>query len=66
MKNYEFKYSTCFYSITLVFCFLACFSAHAQLRVTGLKTEYKINPIGIDANAPRLSWKLISPLRNVM
>jgi alpha-L-rhamnosidase len=40
--------------------------AKAQLNVIGLKTEYKINPLGIDAAAPRLSWKLSSTLRNVM
>lgn len=40
--------------------------AGSGLLVTGLKTEYKLNPIGIDAGKPRLSWKISSALRNVM
>jgi len=67
MKNHKFKYLPCFYSIALVFCMMiSSSSAHAQITVVGLKTEYKINPIGIDAAAPRLSWKLSSTARNVM
>jgi len=41
-------------------------AAQAQMAVSGLKTEYKVNPLGIDASAPRLSWKLSSAQRNVM
>jgi alpha-L-rhamnosidase len=45
---------------------LTGFSARAQdLKVTDLKTEYQVNPLGIDASAPRLSWKLESGRRNV-
>jgi len=36
------------------------------LRVTGLRTEFKQNPIGIDARQPRLSWQLQSSARGVM
>jgi len=43
------------------------FSASAQrMQVYELKTEYLKNPIGIDAAAPRLSWKSKSTARNVM
>jgi alpha-L-rhamnosidase len=34
--------------------------------VTQLKCEYKVNPIGIDINKPRVSWKILSPERSVM
>jgi alpha-L-rhamnosidase len=46
---------------------LTGFSARAQdLKATDLRTEYQSNPIGIDASAPRLSWKLKSGRRNVL
>ncbi|MGH9331419.1 MAG: family 78 glycoside hydrolase catalytic domain [Vicinamibacterales bacterium] len=37
------------------------------LRLEGLRTEYKENPLGIDSRAPRLSWKIVAPVgdRNV-
>ena len=33
------------------------------LRPVSLQTEWLLNPSGIDSLAPRLSWKLESPLR---
>ena len=46
---------------------MTTFSAFGQaLQITDLKTEYQKNPIGIDAAAPRLSWKLQSKSRNVL
>jgi alpha-L-rhamnosidase len=48
-------------------CMITGFSAFAQgIQVYDLKTEYLKNPIGIDASAPRLSWKSKSTARNVM
>ena len=45
------------------------FSPPAQsapaLRVEGLRTEYKENPLGIDGRAPRLSWRIAAKVRNV-
>lgn len=35
------------------------------LRVAELRTEYSINPVGIDARAPRLSWQLAADRRGV-
>ena len=35
-------------------------AAEAALRVVGLRTEYKENPLGIDTRKPRLSWRLES------
>ncbi|MBP7497084.1 MAG: glycoside hydrolase family 78 protein [Bacteroidales bacterium] len=37
-----------------------------NLKVIDLKTEYKVNPIGIDVLVPRLSWKMISDERNTI
>src|SRR2546422_38891 len=31
-----------------------------RVRVTGLRTEYKEDPLGIDVTRPRLSWQLQS------
>jgi len=36
------------------------------LKVYDLRTEYLKNPLGIDAEKPRLSWKLDSDRTNVM
>src|SRR5687767_12507639 len=36
------------------------------LTVANLRTEYKENPLGIDAQTPRLSWQLQSNRRGVM
>jgi alpha-L-rhamnosidase len=35
------------------------------LAVSGLRTEYQENPLGIDAPKPRLSWQLVSSRRGV-
>lgn len=37
-----------------------------QLSVNGLTVEHKVNPIGIDAPNPRLSWKISATGNNVM
>jgi alpha-L-rhamnosidase len=42
-------------------------SLHAQeLHAEALKTEYRQNPIGIDARAPRLSWRIHATRRGTM
>ena len=37
----------------------------AQLKITDMRTEFRENPLGIDAGSPRLSWQLRSPARGV-
>ncbi|NLV75347.1 MAG: family 78 glycoside hydrolase catalytic domain [Chloroflexi bacterium] len=37
-----------------------------ELRVTDLRCEARVNPLGIDAPKPRLSWKLVSDARDVL
>jgi hypothetical protein len=41
---------------------LAC-ATHAALVPAGLRCEYRVNPLGIDAKRPRLSWVLESSER---
>ncbi|RPJ56823.1 MAG: alpha-L-rhamnosidase [Acidobacteria bacterium] len=36
------------------------------LKLYGLRTEYKEDPLGIDSRKPRLSWKIESDARGVM
>jgi len=54
-------------SIALSSVFTVTLLAYQEpLRVTGQRTEFKQNPIGIDARKPRLSWQLQSSARGVM
>jgi alpha-L-rhamnosidase len=50
---------------TILFFLFAFLSATAQVSVTNLRCEMLANPIGIDVAEPRLSWQLVSSLRNV-
>jgi alpha-L-rhamnosidase len=36
------------------------------ISIAGLRTEYKVNPLGIDARKPRLSWQIQSSARGIM
>jgi alpha-L-rhamnosidase len=40
--------------------FFAASGAHAELTPTGLRCEYRRDPLGIDETKPRLSWQLES------
>ena len=40
-------------------------AAAAGATVQDLRCEYRVNPLGIDACPPRLSWKLAAPARGV-
>jgi alpha-L-rhamnosidase len=40
--------------------------ARATLELASLRTEYKENPLGIDAARPRLSWQIRSDARGVV
>lgn len=51
----------------LLFIFLISASTlNAQVTVTNLLTENRVNPIGIDDPQPRFSWQLTSNQRNVL
>lgn len=39
---------------------LTCVAPAASLKPTGLRTEYRKDPLGIDETSPRLGWKLIA------
>ena len=59
MKNYRpFTF--------LIVLMTGCTALWGQLSVTGLKTEYKTDPVGIDQPRPRLSWILESDRMNTM
>src|SRR4030095_8399310 len=52
--------------ISIILFLLINSAIHAQkLSVYDLSCEHKINPIGIDATQPRLSWKIKSTERNM-
>ena len=48
-----------------IFFFAICINAFAQIEVTGLFVDNKVNPVGIDKLYPRLSWQLYSSGRDV-
>lgn len=55
-------------TLTIAFMFLLQLSAsgsHSQVTVSELRTELLRDPMGIDVLQPRLSWQLMSDLRNV-
>ena len=54
--------------ICLFICNLFVMNAQTAIKpgITNLRTEYKINPVGIDVQQPRLSWEIISDRRNVV
>jgi alpha-L-rhamnosidase len=54
--------------ITLVVLLLVACASSQQLQaasasITGLKCEYKSNPLGIDVRQPRLGWRVLAPGR---
>lgn len=52
--------------LLLLFITVACTAQTGQTALTRLRCEYRENPLGIDATAPRLSWEITSNKRNVM
>jgi len=49
-----------FFKLLLFFLviFITGCDSPSEVSLTELKCEYRINPLGIDNPAPRLSWKL--------
>ena len=52
--------------ILLSLLFMAAIALKAEVTITTLKTDYKINPLGMDNPVPRLSWILQSDQMNTM
>ena len=51
----------------IIFFFFVSFGAGAQeIKLLNLRTEYRVNPIGIGTAMPKLSWELISSKRGVV
>jgi alpha-L-rhamnosidase len=52
--------------LSIVFAFFASTApGYSQTAVRDLRVEYLKNPVGIDVEQPRFSWKMESPQRNV-
>src|SRR5688500_11483561 len=53
------------FSFVIINC-ISFIVASAQISVTNLLCENKVNPMTVDEQQPRFSWQLVSPERNVM
>ncbi|MFC4675766.1 alpha-L-rhamnosidase N-terminal domain-containing protein [Dysgonomonas termitidis] len=53
-------------SMVLFLLFLCSVSYGKDITLTHLQTEYKTNPVGIEAEQPRLSWEIKSTDRSVI
>ena len=53
------------FSFLILILFAGACHEKTQLKVTGLKCEYKVNPLGVDIEKPRFSWILESDMRRV-
>jgi alpha-L-rhamnosidase len=56
--NMRRRFSLIFYAIIILFTSFATVYADALCKPVGLKCEYLVNPIGLDAPHPRLTWHL--------
>ncbi|MEO6520964.1 MAG: family 78 glycoside hydrolase catalytic domain [Mucilaginibacter sp.] len=54
------------FSLILLFAFIAISTFAQVLKVSNLKCEYSVDPLGIAVPEPQLSWEITSPERNVM
>jgi alpha-L-rhamnosidase len=61
----QFKHLTKLFVVVFLFCSLNVL-AKSKNEIRDLVCEYHTNPIGIDVQKPRLSWKIISDEENVI
>jgi alpha-L-rhamnosidase len=59
-KNWPWLGKGLVYSLLISLLPLGVSPARAALKPADLRCEYLVNPLGIDAPQPRLSWKLVS------
>src|SRR5690349_15779993 len=52
--------------VTILVLLFSVQQISAQVTVQNLRCEMRVNPFGIEAKQPRLSWQLQSNLRNVV
>jgi alpha-L-rhamnosidase len=67
IKTFLSRMKVTYFLFTMLLQFGLLFQQiHASdtFKTTNLRTEYKINPIGIDASQPRFSWEIVSTKRN--
>src|SRR5437868_4504193 len=50
----------------ILFLFIIQIQTFAQPKITDLRTENLVAPLGLGAKQPRLSWKIISDKRDFM
>ncbi len=68
LKSSGFQFFLVFKTMLFLFFFISFATAlssktPSKSRLTNLRAEYKINPIGIDILHPRLSWEMVSDER---
>ena len=51
--------------LLIAILFFPLFQAGSQIRVTNLRCEMLVNPLGIDVTAPRFSWQIDASGRGV-
>lgn len=56
---------TLLYFALITSSFFSCAVDHCNIEVVDLKCEYLNDPLGIDANIPRLSWKIKATGNNI-
>ena len=54
--NYNYNQMRALYKILILVVFAGGCSTRTQVKVTNLKCENKVNPLGIDVEKPRFSW----------
>jgi alpha-L-rhamnosidase len=59
------KFNSKFFCLLIITYFFSL-TIQAQTTVRNLTCEHLINPIGIDVQKPRLSWKMANPQRNIL
>src|SRR4051794_6394681 len=65
MKAHHIRDGALGLGLAVVLCAAAqsAIAAESALQVTALKTEYRVDPIGIDATGPRFGWQLTATAR---
>jgi alpha-L-rhamnosidase len=62
--NFQISYNRKLLAFLLATIF--CFSVFGESKVRYLTCEYQVNPLGIDVEKPRLSWKIVSDKENIL
>ncbi len=66
MTRVRWAVGRCLVSLSVLAFLTHSARAQTPLQLTELRTEYQVNPVGIDVRAPRLSWKIESSRRGTV